>query len=590
MNNTYCIFKHGINPYTESINLFSDIFANRKITKYKNHYIVISGDIYNIKDIKKEFFLEADIPEEIILELFFKVGINIPSYLRGIFSAVIISNEKIVFFRDYFSVDCIYYYIDNQQNEFIITNKISEIKRFMKLKVDTTVLPRYFVRTSIRKGDTFFENIKTLEFAQLLTLALDDYKLTPTLYDDSLFKEIKNNQLKENIINDKAENIIWENLKEITNYYVDYNVVNSLSGGVDSSYLQILLKKLGFSKAYTFSEAVIGTLIQKYSIDIAKYLEIEHNIIEIKPEYILDNIKEGILTCEAPHIFEGEFLQNYMWKNIRAKEGKKTLVINGQGSDGIFGYGRALLILKYLSKPLWLALFNIINEIIIKLLNKYDYIMYKTIIKKLKKRELDEELLYVLFDKWRYDEDIENTIKKAFDLDNLHKVYSPDIGILNKFEINFVEKLFRWRIDHEFDRAVRITHENCKNYELSICFPYVNKKLLLYACSIPLAKKVKRFKFKIIMKKILSRYLPSKYVYRKKLTQTTKPHGWWLYFFNDEKISKIIKDIKNTKYDYFNFDYEVIFSDIKYYFLANKLINFYIWHKIFIQNVDIKDI
>jgi len=579
----FCIYKHKINPYSESLQIYPSVYTNRKIPEYKSHYIILSGDVYNIKDIKERFAIKSSVAEEIILELYFKVGEKTPNYLKGIFAIVVINSEKIILFRDYFSISSIYYYIDNTKNEFIITNKIREIKKFMNLKVNVGVLPRFFLRTSLHIGDTFFENIRSLEFAQLLKLSIKDNKLIPIIYDDSFYKEIKNEHLKENTIISKTEDIIYKNIKEIVNYYANCNVINALSGGVDSSYIQVLLKKIGFNKAYTFAHELLSTGVIEYSTDISKYLEIEHNVFKLKSEYIIDSIKNGILTCEVPYIFEAEFLENYMYAHMSKKEGKDILITHGQGADAIFTYGRAFFILKYLNNPIFLSLFSLVNECFLKVFDFKEYKHNKTIIQKLKKKIIDEELLYLLFDQ-RYHGEF---IKKAFSLENMYKMYSIDIERIRKFQIDFVEKLYRWRYDFDFKRASFITYELCKQYDLNVCFPYIDKELLFYMCSIPLSKKIRRLTDKFYKKKLLLKHLPSKFVYRKKIKTGDKN---FLLLFNDGKIAEIIKAIKNSKYDYFNFDCEAIYSDEKYYGLAIKLINFYIWHKIFIENVDIKDI
>jgi len=582
-NHTFCIFKHETNPYTETQNIFPGVYVNKSIPEYKNHYIIVNGDIYNIKDIKEKFRIESEATEEIILELYLKAGVKTPNYLRGIYTIVIISNEKMVFFRDFFSINSIYYYVDDLRNEFIITNKISEIKRFVNLRVDTRVLPRYFLRTSLHIGDTFFENVKTLEYAQLIELSLDDSKVTPILYDDSFYKEIRNDQLKDNSIINKAEDIIFNNIKEIVNYYDDYNVINALSGGVDSSCLQVFLKKLGYKKAYTYSHEIIGTRLRGYSTDISKYLDVEHTIIELESERIIDRIKNGILYCEVPYMFEGEFLEQSMYDQIRKTEGGNILITHGQGSDAIFGYGRAFFELKYFSNPLFRVLFTLFNESFLKIFRQSYYSKYKTIIPKIKHKKIDEELLYVLFDS-KYNGEI---VRKAFNLDNMYEMYSGDVERLNKFDINYIDAIHRSRYDFDCLRASFMTYESCKKYGINTCFPFINKELLFYMCSVPLKKKIRRLTTKYYIKKILLKYLPSKFVYRTKVFGANQN---FLFFFNDENINKIIQDIKNTKYEYFNFDYEQIFSDVKYYGLAIKLINFHIWHKIFIENVDIKDI
>jgi asparagine synthetase B (glutamine-hydrolysing) len=580
---TFCIFKHGINPYKESSNIIPGVSVNIKIPKYKEYFILLAGDVYNIGEIKKQFSIASDVVEEVILELYFKVGVKTPNYLKGIFTVLIVSVDKIIIFRDYFSISSIYYFTDMFNNEFVITNKISEIKKFVNLKVNTQVLPRYFLRTSLHVGDTFFENVKTLEFAQLVEISLDNSKITPVLYDDSFFKRSHNDQLKDDIIINKTEDIIFKNLKEIVNYYSGNTVVNSLSGGVDSSYLQVLLKKLKFDKAFTYSHEMIGTKLRKYSTDISKYLKIEHKEYKLKSDQILDNIKKGVSVCEAPYIFEGEFLEHYMYATISKTEDTDILITHGQGSDAIFGYGRSFFELKYLANPLFRLFFKLVNESFIRFYNKNYYNKYKIVMLKIKKQTIDEELLYLLFDS-KYNGEV---VKKAFKLDDLYDIYSSDIKKIRRFETDFLDTLHRSRYDFDFPRASFVTYNLCNQYGLKVCFPYINKELLLYMCSVPLVKKIRRLTDKYFIKKILLRHLPSEFVYRKKIMGATEN---FLYFFSDERINKIIQDIKNTKFSYFDFDYESIFTDMKYYGIAIKIINFYIWHKIFIEEKNFNDI
>jgi asparagine synthetase B (glutamine-hydrolysing) len=585
-NDTFCIFKYnGINPYPRTYKISSEINSMSEIPEYKNHYIIVSGDIYNIKDIKNEYSIESDILEEIIVELYLKVGLKISSYLDGIFAVLIINSEKIVMFRDFFSQGTIYFYFDTLKGEFIIANKIREIKKFLTLTVNSAVLAKYFVTASILLGDTFFKKINSLKFAEILEYSITESRLT-SIHHDGLFYNIPvNNRQDDKTITLESEKIILKNLEGILNYYSNYIVINSLSGGVDSSYLQILLGKIGRNKAYTYSHQMIGTKVQQYSKDIAKYLGVDHKIIECKPEQILDNIKASISVCEAPYIFQGEFLQDHMFNVISNNEGNYTLLTSGSGADTSFGFGRPFIELIFFSNPLFLEVFKLFNAIILRYFYRLDYKRYKIIIQKLKSRTLDEEFLYVLFNRNKSDEE---EIKKAFNLDNLYKIYAEDIKKIGKFDTDFVEKLQRYRlIEFEIYRENFVSNELCKEYGLKLCFPFLNKELIYYLGSIPIKKKIRFLTSKYFMRRMVLKYLPSKYINRKKISQGDKN---FLYCFNDDKMPGLIQDIRNTKYDYFKFDYDKIFCDEKYYSLAIKLINFHIWHNMFIENVDVQDI
>ena len=585
LDDTFCIFKHDVNPYSKTYRICSGIDSIHEIPKFNNHYVIVSGDIHNIPDIRREFLIDSAVVEEIISELYLRVGSSFLRYLEGIFVVIIIDSNKIVMARDIFSLGNVYFDFDNATHKFIISNKIREISRFRQLKVNTAVLPRYFVCSSICIGDTFFEDIRSLRPAELLEYYIDEDRLTSSLYDDSFYKEIRKERLKDDIILKESQHIVRDALQGILDYYSGYSAVNSLSGGVDSSYLQAILKELGHDRAYTYSFETISANVQQYAKDIARYLQIEHKIVEIGPGDIVDSIKKGISVCEAPFLFEGELLQNCMYHDIRNSERNNILIANGSGADTLFGADRPLLELEYLRNPLFLEMFSLLNESLLRIFRKKDHRRYRTIIRKLRNRTLDEEFVFSLFDRGIHEE----TIKKGFNLDNLCEVHSADIREIGEYDGDLSGKLERWYlIEYAIHRANSVSVALCKEYGLKICFPFVNRRLARYLLSIPMRKKLRGgITTKYYMKKMLSEHLPSKYVYRRKINYGTKKY---LYFFKDDRIAGLIQNIKNTRYDYFSFDYEEIFSNEKYYGLAIKLVNFHIWHKIFIENVDVDDI
>ncbi len=55
----------------------------------------------------------------------------------------------------------------------------------------------------------------------------------------------------------------------------------------------------------------------------------------------------------------------------------------------------------------------------------------------------------------------------------------------------------------------------------------------------------------------------------------------------NEKAKEIIREIKVKQYPYFNFNYDEIFGSRRYSALAYKLINFHIWHKLFIDRQEV---
>ena len=78
----------------------------------------------------------------------------------------------------------------------------------------------------------------------------------------------------------------------------------------------------------------------------------------------------------------------------------------------------------------------------------------------------------------------------------------------------------------------------------------------------------------------MEKYFPKNIIYRKKVKKNVSVFDEIL---QHERTKEIINEIKNKQYSYFNFNYDEVFGTPKYSSLAYKLINFHIWHKLFID-------
>lgn len=588
MLDTFCIFHHKSKPFERTYELFPGLYSITTLKQFNDYYVIVSGDIYNIFDLANQFNIETEIIEEIVFELFSRFGKELPNYLEGIFVVVIISKEEVIVFRDPFSLGTVYYGGDIWQDEgttFILTNTIKNISKFGNLSVNSEVLPRYFTASSTHIGDTFFQNIKSLKPLEILIINLLDHQNFSITYEDWCTKNVNAGESfnTEYVINEVEESLL-SSLRSSLKYFSNYSVVNSLSGGVDSSYIQVLLQKLGFNEAITYYYKLFGENIKEYSKDVGSHLGLNHIILGLDPESILENLKEGISISENPYIFMGEIPQNYICDYLKQNEENKVLLISGNSADTLFGFGRPLFELKYLSNPIFSGLFRMFNGSIIRLLSKKDYIRYKTIIKKIRDDHLDEELLYVLFNR----NTEEGIIKNAFGIESIFNIYKDDIESINIEGIGLIERIQKWELfEYQIQRQNQTRIELCKKYQIKIIFPYLDKETVRFVTNIPIKKRIRGKTTKYYLKKLLEKYLPSKYIYRKKISTGRKDY---LYSEKDDKTSNLIEKIKNEKFEYFNFDYDQIFSDKKYYDLAIKLINFYIWHKLFIEGVEIHDI
>jgi asparagine synthetase B (glutamine-hydrolysing) len=428
-NDTLCIYRHKNNPYDNYYTIDHGIRSSLPLTKHNNCNVIIIGEIYNINELKKRYNILSDKKEIIILELYFRIGHDIKNILKGIFVVVIIDESKIVIFRDYFSIHTIYYYINNE--DIVITNRISEMKHFIKLEFNEKVLAKYLLSSTIFLGDTFFKDVITLKHGEIISISIDNAK-AESIYPKDEERIYIGNIKERNIINN-IDKIIKGNIKEITDIVSCSNVVNSLSGGVDSSYLQIVLKELGYSLAYTHSHAISD---KSFIEPCLKYLEIDHKIIELNEEEVLEYLWDGIEATESPFMFEGEILENKMFSSISDDYNDKLLITSGNAADTVFGMGRKFILLSHLYNPVTIFIMKMVLGVISAINKKYKKYYY--LINKISKNQVDEELLSYFLCSNNYPE----LIKKALRINNISKVFFEDVEEIKKINRKLPENIY----------------------------------------------------------------------------------------------------------------------------------------------------
>ena len=96
-------------------------------------------------------------------------------------------------------------------------------------------------------------------------------------------------------------NIIEEKFSQLS---PEFKVVNALSGGTDSSFIQYYLKKNKSDIAYT-ANFIKGGLDHAYASDVSELMNLKHKTIHTDTDYLIDGLPDGIY-------FDGETL--YVWR------------------------------------------------------------------------------------------------------------------------------------------------------------------------------------------------------------------------------------------------------------------------------------
>ena len=553
--------------------------SNYSPVLYNGHFCFYHGIFHNSS---KLFSLSGKDPETIetaLIELYLNNPEKFPSLLSGYFSLVIGNEEKLYLLRDGNGYENIYFSTDpSDYGSLIISNSIKEILKFRKLEVNTDILPSYFLRTDVNSGATFFKDIRTLSFFEFGIINRNTLCVETGFFDSffSRTETLRDVNVK-NVI-DECDHHLGSIINEKFNLLSpDFKVINALSGGTDSSFIQYYLKKNNSNIAYT-ANFINGGLDHSYATDVSGLMELDQKTVHSDTADLINSMPSGIFISEKPFMFAGESLLLNMYREVGRDFSVPVACFDGTGAEGIFGASRILYELRIIRK--YHFLFGLIL-LFFRLRSKKLYLRYKEFHKYVNSRIVPDNFILRYFT----DEKIRDTVKDAFGLKNLNHIDDYETVMMRKYDTILFEAVYRFlSFELEYKRVNNTRLQLAKNYNVTLVFPFTETRLFKYLLGIDTEIKLKDAKTKYLFRKAMEKYFPRSIIYRKKIRKNVSVSDEIL---QNEDVKKLINEIKNRKYPYFRFNYNEVFGTPKYIAIAYKLINFHIWHKLFIDRVDL---
>jgi asparagine synthetase B (glutamine-hydrolysing) len=283
---------------------------------------------------------------------------------------------------------------------------------------------------------------------------------------------------------------------------------------------------------------------------------------------------EGIYLSEKPFLFAGESMLLHMYTQIGKDFGVPVACFDGTGAEGVLGASRLLYELRIIRE--YRFLFRLILPSF-KLISKKLHKRYKEFCKYVNSNTIPDNFILRYFT----DEKIRETVRNAFNLTNLEKIDEFEISMMQKYNTSLFESVYRYlAFELEYKRVINVRVQLAKKYRISLIFPFTETRMFRFLVGYDTEIKLRKAKTKYIFRKAMEKKFPKEFIYRKKIRKNVSVFDEIL---QNEKTKEIIKEIKAKQYPYFNFNYEEVFGSPKYSALAYKLINFHIWHKIFID-------
>ena len=430
------------------------------------------------------------------------------------------------------------------------------------------------MKTDINSGETFFKDIRTLAFFEYAILNRRLHTVEKGFFD-SFFTDTETTSeanIKQviNGFDDLVGNIINDKFSQLSS---GFKVINALSGGTDSSFIQYYLKKNNSDIAYT-ANFRDGGLDHAYASDVAELMNLKHKTIHSDTDYLVNCLPEGIYLTEKPFLFAGESLLFHMYEEIERDFDGPVACFDGTGAEGILGASRILYELRVIRK--YRRLFGLILPMF-RLRSKKLYERYREFYKFVNSRTVPDNFILRYFT----DEHIRNTVKEAFNLPDLNNIDKFEVSMMKKYNTSLFEAVYRFlSFELEYKRVNNVRTQLAKKYGIFLVFPFTETRVFKYLIRLDSEMKLRGAKTKYLFRKAMEKKFPKNIVYRKKVMKNVSVFNEIL---QNEKAKEIIREIKLKQYPYFNFNYNEVFGSPAYASLAYKLINFHIWHKLFID-------
>lgn len=474
--------------------------------------LVYNGEVYNYLEIKDELVakghrFQGKSDTEVVLHAFREWGIDCMHKFIGMFAIAIFDKKtnKCYLIRDRVGEKPFYYY--GNDNTFIFSSELKGllIHDFVSRGQNNSMLFNYLIFNSVPSPNTIFCKIKQVSPGEFLTVSFQGERLSiktkkywqlPDLIPDHSLSE-------EKVIKD-VESLLFDAIK--LRLRADVPTGLFLSGGIDSSLIAALASKL-HPKIKTFT---IGYRDKKhdessYAEFVVKHMNVDHTT------FYLNETMANIDFKKLAYISDCTANISFIPYDTLVKKTKEhvKVALSGDGGDEFFcGYDRSYNIVAKLFK----------HRHLLKFLSRCIPFGKKSAI--LNKILSGSDSLNVLLAQFIIRDSLSN-IKGVFgNKETNFKIYR---------RVNVSDRALSERAQNSFwplnfyegggnfltDTVLKTTDRASMFHSLEVRPVFTDHRIIEYMASVPERIILKKGISKFILKKILSRYLPEQFVFKR---------------------------------------------------------------------------
>ena len=322
---------------------------NLEYTKSKNNRfeILFNGEIYNFKELQKEYLDKNDLynlsgsDTETIVNLHQLYNpLDVRKMIEGMFAYVVFDSKqnKVFISRDIIGEKVLYEYEDDRL--FIISSQLGPILEIVEnIKINRNALKRYFfTRHLLTQKETIYENINVFQPGQSVEVDLINYnkkildhEQLSDLIDSSSISNNLNKSDQEILI--EVDNLFQENAKFIKPDIPYFSVV---SGGIDSSLVSKYIKEqTNVAPKYICLQFPGKDNVASEVKNFEKFLNDKIEQINVNVDLFENFLEESYRSICMPLPTHSFISQAILAREVN-KNGAKIL-FTGDGGDELFG-------------------------------------------------------------------------------------------------------------------------------------------------------------------------------------------------------------------------------------------------------------
>jgi asparagine synthase (glutamine-hydrolysing) len=309
-------------------------------------WIVYNGEIFNHAEVREDleraghrYANRSD--TETVVHAYEEYGAGCLNRFRGMFSFALwdSANRTLFCARDRLGIKPFYYYWDGRLFAFASEIKALLAHPAISADFEESVLPQYLGFGYVSEERTFFRNIRKLMPGHSLQLDLRESQ--PNLKIESYWDVPKPGENRQNVDCRTDEDWIGETRRRLEEtvrmrLMSDVPLGMFLSGGVDSSAIAALIKRMADGPVKTFSvgyeEAEFSEL--GYAADVARAIGTDHHEIVLGVDDFFGALPDLVWHEDEPITWPSS-VSLYFVSKLAA--GQVKVVLTGEGSDEIFG-------------------------------------------------------------------------------------------------------------------------------------------------------------------------------------------------------------------------------------------------------------